>query len=162
MMDTLFPHSCNQKMYGDVFSLHWNTLSLLCELKMFILMKGYKIQNHTYVSNLIRATNNGRWPVITSHFSVWPAIWYKLQKVQHGKMTIHSLNHLKIDVSIDESAIKNNDMSFNQTFEISFPLREVSKYGVFLVRIFLDPDWIQENTDQKNLRIWTLFTQCSD
>ena len=77
-------------------------------------------------------------------------------------MTIHSLNHLKIDVSIDESAIKNNDMSFNQTFEISFPLREVSKYGVFQVRIFLYPDWIQENTDQKNLRIWTLFTQCSD
>ena len=44
----------------------------------------------------------------------------------------------------------------------------------FLVRIFLYSDWIrrlrskspypvriQENTDQKKLRIWTLFTQCS-
>ena len=30
----------------------------------------------------------------------------------------------------------------------------------FLVRIFLYSDWIQENTDQKKLRIWTLFTQC--
>ena len=30
---------------------------------------------------------------------------------------------------------------------------------LFLVRIFLYSDWIQENTDQKQLRIWTLFTQ---
>ena len=40
----------------------------------------------------------------------------------------------------------------------------------FLVRIFMHSDWIQsispysvrmrENTDQKKLRIWTLFTQC--
>ena len=26
----------------------------------------------------------------------------------------------------------------------------MSKYGVFLVRIFLYLEWIQENTDQKN------------
>ena len=31
----------------------------------------------------------------------------------------------------------------------------------FLVCIFLYSDWIQENTDQKKLRIRTLFTQCS-
>ena len=31
---------------------------------------------------------------------------------------------------------------------------------MFLVRIFLYLDWIQEDTDQKKLRIWTLFTQC--
>ena len=32
----------------------------------------------------------------------------------------------------------------------------------FLVRIFLYLDWMQENKDQKKLRIWTLsvFTQC--
>ena len=30
----------------------------------------------------------------------------------------------------------------------------------FLVCIFLYSYWIQENTDQKKLRIWTLFTQC--
>ena len=35
-----------------------------------------------------------------------------------------------------------------------------SKYGVFLVRIFSYSDWLQENADQKNLRTWTLFTQC--
>ena len=29
----------------------------------------------------------------------------------------------------------------------------------FLVRIFLCLDWLQENTVQKKLRIWTLFTQ---
>ena len=29
----------------------------------------------------------------------------------------------------------------------------------FLVSIFLHSDWINENTDQKELRIWTLFTQ---
>ena len=34
------------------------------------------------------------------------------------------------------------------------------KTEFFLVRIFLYLDWIQENTDQKKLRIWTFFTQC--
>ena len=29
-----------------------------------------------------------------------------------------------------------------------------------LVRIFTYSDWIQENRDQKKLRIWILFTQC--
>ena len=33
------------------------------------------------------------------------------------------------------------------------------KYKFFLVCIFLYSDWVQENTDQKKLRIWTLFTQ---
>ena len=36
---------------------------------------------------------------------------------------------------------------------------KVSKYGVFLVPIFLYSDWIHDNTEQKTLRIWTLFTQ---
>ena len=31
---------------------------------------------------------------------------------------------------------------------------------VFLVRILLNSDWIQQNTGQKKLPIWTLFTQC--
>ena len=35
----------------------------------------------------------------------------------------------------------------------------MSKYGVFLVRIFAYSVWIRKNTDQKKLRIWTLFTQ---
>ena len=38
---------------------------------------------------------------------------------------------------------------------------KVSKYEVFLVRVFLYSVRIQENTDQKKLRIWTLFTQWS-
>ena len=29
-----------------------------------------------------------------------------------------------------------------------------------MVHIFLYSDWIQENTDQKKLHIWTLSTQC--
>ena len=49
-------------------------------------------------------------------------------------MAINSLNHLKIGVSKDESAIKNNDTSFDQTFELCSVQ-------------------IQEDTDQKNLRI---------
>ena len=43
---------------------------------------------------------------------------------------------------------------------------KVSKHGDFMNRIFLYSDWmreysvpIQENTDQKKLLIWTLFTQ---
>ena len=34
---------------------------------------------------------------------------------------------------------------------------KVSKYGVFSGSYLV---WIQENTDQKKLRVWTLFTQC--
>ena len=30
----------------------------------------------------------------------------------------------------------------------------------FLVRILLYSDWMQENTDQKKLDLWTFFTQC--
>ena len=41
-----------------------------------------------------------------------------------------------------------------------FSAWKVSKYGVFLVLIFLYLDRIQENTDQEKLRIWTIFTQC--
>ena len=32
---------------------------------------------------------------------------------------------------------------------------------IFLVCIFLYSNWILENADQKKLRIWALFTQCS-
>ena len=34
-------------------------------------------------------------------------------------------------------------------------MREVSKYGVFFFPTFR----MKENTDQKKLRVWTLFTQ---
>ena len=40
-------------------------------------------------------------------------------------------------------------------------LREVSKYGVFLVHIFLYSVRIQENADGKKLRLWTLFIEKS-
>ena len=30
----------------------------------------------------------------------------------------------------------------------------------FQVRVFLHSDWIWDNTDQKKICIWTLFTQC--
>ena len=50
-------------------------------------------------------------------------------------------------------------------FEYSFKQREsLSLRGkcwnteFFVVRIFLYSDWIQENTDQKILHSWTLFT----
>ena len=31
---------------------------------------------------------------------------------------------------------------------------------IFVVLIFPHLDWMRENTDQKKLRIWILFTQC--
>ena len=37
---------------------------------------------------------------------------------------------------------------------------KVSKYWVLLVRISLYSSWIDENTNQKKLRIGTVFTQC--
>ena len=49
--------------------------------------------------------------------------------------------------------------------QIRFPLKvslreKCPNTGFFLVRIFLYSVQIQENTDQKELRIWKLFTQC--
>ena len=44
---------------------------------------------------------------------------------------------------------------------LPFSLREKRpNTEFFLVRIFLYFDRIQENTDQKKLSIWALFTQC--
>ena len=40
------------------------------------------------------------------------------------------------------------------------PCKKCPNTKFFHVRIFLYFDWIQENTNQKKLRIWTLFTQC--
>ena len=39
-------------------------------------------------------------------------------------------------------------------------VKSVQIRSFFLVRIFLFSVRIQENTDQKKLPIWTLFTQC--
>ena len=44
-------------------------------------------------------------------------------------------------------------------FLILWLLEKCPNTELFLFRIFLYSDWIQENTDQKSLRIWTLFTQ---
>ena len=46
-------------------------------------------------------------------------------------------------------------------YKFNFTAWKVSKYGVFVVHIFLYPYsiQIQENTDHKKLRICTLFTQ---
>ena len=46
-------------------------------------------------------------------------------------------------------------------YSVSIALREkFPNMELFLVRIFLYSDWIQENTAQKKIRIRTLFTQC--
>ena len=45
--------------------------------------------------------------------------------------------------------------------KLKLPLRgKCPNTDFFLARIFLYSVRIQENTDQKKLRIWTLFTQC--
>ena len=50
---------------------------------------------------------------------------------------------------------------FQALKRIPLTLREkCSNTEFFLVRIFLYSDRIQKNTDQKKLRLWTLFTQC--
>ena len=47
------------------------------------------------------------------------------------------------------------------TYKATAILREkCPNTKLFLVRIFLYSVRIQGNTDQKKLRIWTLFTQC--
>ena len=52
----------------------------------------------------------------------------------------------------------NAGLKWVKEFKCEFSLRENTEF--FLVRIFLNPVRIQENTDQKKLCIWTLFTQC--
>ena len=47
----------------------------------------------------------------------------------------------------------------NRAGRISNTAWKVSKYGVFLGPYF-SVFGMQENLDQKKLRIWTLFTQC--
>ena len=51
-------------------------------------------------------------------------------------------------------ALSSNKASFNTLREKCLNIE------FFLARIFLYLDWIQENTDQKKLRVWTLLTQC--
>ena len=52
-------------------------------------------------------------------------------------------------------------VKFNKVVLMLISLREKSpNTDFFLVRIFLYSVRIQENTDQKKLHIWTLFTQC--
>ena len=51
-----------------------------------------------------------------------------------------------------------NKLSLHRTANTAW---KVSKYGLFVVSVFPYSNWIPENTDQKTLRIWTLFTQCN-
>ena len=67
---------------------------------------------------------------------------------------------------------ENLDITFNHVEYIFWPF-QTTKFSsfkrslrekcpnaeFFLVYIFLYSDWIQENTDEKKLRIWALFTQ---
>ena len=49
---------------------------------------------------------------------------------------------------------------FDKLLTAKLSLREkCPNTELFLVRLFLYSDWIQENKDQKKLRIWTLFMQ---
>ena len=51
--------------------------------------------------------------------------------------------------------------AFSLWVSLSPTVWKVSKCGFFfLVRVFWDLNWIRENTEQKKLRIWTLFSQC--
>ena len=59
------------------------------------------------------------------------------------------------------TSLKNRICRRKKSVNISLPLslRECPNTEVFLIRIFLYSVRIQENADQENLRIWTLFTQ---
>ena len=59
--------------------------------------------------------------------------------------------------------MRNNTLSLKNPYQLT--LREkCANTEFFLVRIFPQSDWIRrdtEHTNQKKLRIWTLFTQCN-
>ena len=72
---------------------------------------------------------------------------------------------LKYYITISQYLITENENELYLIFQnletfITVSLREkCQNTELFLVRSFLYLDWIQENTDQKQLRIWTLFMQ---
>ena len=73
---------------------------------------------------------------------------------------LHLHNPLVINPHIDEVKVASCFLS-RVTSKCTFTLPEkCPNTEVFLVHIFLYSVQIQENTDQKRLRIWTLFTQC--
>ena len=151
--------------------------------ELSILRKCLKIQNW-----MIRISENILWISITSvstkyNISIFLTKWFIFILFHHKNMKIipksHKLNIRKRNVNIWISRIK----TFTSTifsFEIlrylpfkqKSPWKE-SKYGVFSDPYFpafrLNTEiygkspysvQIQENTDQKKLRIWTFFAQC--
>ena len=79
----------------------------------------------------------------------------------------------KVRISYDENWFSSLKILMKTHFRRNYPLREVSEFGVFLVRIFPNSDWIRVDTDlslfsaiegkcrPEQLRIWTFFTQWS-
>ena len=77
----------------------------------------------------------------------WNMLWYsQLFFLYAAWKSSFSVNHFQIS---------------NNYYSAKHLRKMCSNTEVFLVRIFLYSDWIQKNTDQKKLRIWTLFTQWS-
>ena len=70
------------------------------------------------------------------------------------------INLLHLEICIDTVSVF---LVVITVLSVVFTALKVPKYRFyFLVHIFLYSEWIQENTDQKKLRIWTIFWQCLD
>ena len=65
----------------------------------------------------------------------------------------------KITCVLLSSIFTNSDTHLFTNYSFAITAWKVFKYGVFLSRIFPYSVRMQENTDQKKLRIWTIFTQ---
>ena len=65
----------------------------------------------------------------------------------------------KITCVLLSSIFTNSDTHLFTNYSFAITAWKVFKYGVFLFRIFPYSVRMQENTDQKKLRIWTIFTQ---
>ena len=76
-----------------------------------------------------------------------------LWRVIHHRFTMKMCHRFIIQIK----SIKLKSCRISSTLHKKCPNTEL-----ILVRIFLCSDWMQENTDQKYLRIWTLFAQCNN
>ena len=71
---------------------------------------------------------------------------------------LYDLTHENVNAKIAEqkpTIFEIIDWWFEATLREKCPNMEI-----FLVHILMCSEWIQENTDQKKVRIWTLFMQC--
>ena len=108
-----------------------------------------------FISSRIRTECGQEKFQIRTLFPQWMSPCQKLLVIENS---IKLIQESTLNVNIFQIA-ENISMNEHHYWNVFNCVKSV-QLEFFLVRFFLYSDWIQKNTDQKKLRIWTLFTQC--